>query len=400
MNRADCERLDARDPLRHLRQRFVVPEGLIYLDGNSLGMLPRNVAGRLAEVVEKQWGEDLIRSWNLHGWVDLPHRVGDRIARLIGAEPGSVLACDSTSVNLFKLASASVRMARSPVVLTDSGNFPSDRYVLSSVAEVRVVEPERVVASLSEEIGVVALTEVDYRTGRRHDMAAVTAAARAAGVLTIWDLAHSAGAFEVRLEDCGADLAVGCGYKYLNGGPGAPAFLYVAPRHMEAFENPIPGWFGHSDPFEFSSEFRPATGIGRARIGTPHVLSLAALDAALDLFDDVDLADVRVKSESLTGLMIDLVDVHVPEVEVLTPRDPDRRGSQVSLRHPDGYPIVQSLIADGVVGDFRAPDVLRFGMAPMYTSHVDVFDAVMALRATLADGRWRRPGFWTRRAVT
>ncbi|HEY5685882.1 MAG TPA: kynureninase [Acidimicrobiia bacterium] len=400
MNRADCERLDARDPLRHLRERFVVPEGLIYLDGNSLGMLPRNVAGRLAEVVEKQWGEDLIRSWNLHGWVDLPHRVGDRIARLIGAEPGSVLACDSTSVNLFKLASASVRMARSPVVLTDSGNFPSDRYVLSSVAEVRVVEPERVVESLSEEIGVVALTQVDYRTGRRHDMAAVTAAARAAGVLTIWDLAHSAGAFEVRLEDCGADLAVGCGYKYLNGGPGAPAFLYVAPRHMEAFENPIPGWFGHADPFEFSSEFRPATGIGRARIGTPHVLSLAALDAALDLFDDVDLAAIRVKSESLTGLMIDLVDVHVPEVEVLTPRDPDRRGSQVNLRHPDGYPIVQSLIADGVVGDFRAPDVLRFGMAPMYTSHVDVFDAVMALRSTLADGRWRRPGFSTRRAVT
>jgi kynureninase len=400
MDRAGCQRLDAQDPLRRHRDRFVVPEGLIYLDGNSLGMLPAHVPARIADVVTRQWGTDLIRSWNVHDWVGLPLRVGERIGRLVGAGPGTVVACDSTTVNLYKVVSAATRLARSPVVLTDTSNFPTDVYVMAGLTDLRIVEPDRVAESITHDIGVVALTQVDYRTGRRHDMAEITGAAHAAGALTVWDLAHSAGAFGVDLEGCEVDFAVGCGYKFLNGGPGAPAFLYVAARHLDAFHNPILGWFGHQAPFDFDLDFRPAAGIGRARVGTPHVLSLAALDAALDVFDDVDLAAVRAKSDSLTGLMIDLVDAHVPEVEVLTPRRPDRRGAQVSLRHPHGFPIVQSLIADGIVGDFRAPDVMRFGLAPLSVSHVDVFDAVMGLRATFDDGRWRDPRFSIRTAVT
>ncbi len=400
MDRTECEGLDGQDPLRHLRDRFVVPEGVIYLDGNSLGMLPVHVPARVADVVSRQWGEDLIRSWNVHDWMGLPVRVGERIGRLVGAEPGTLVACDSTTINLYKVISAATRLARSPVVLTDSANFPTDVYVMSGFTEVRVVEPDRVADSIAPEVGVVALTQVDYRTGRRHDMAELTQSAHEAGAMMVWDLAHSAGAFEIDLEGCGVDFAVGCGYKFLNGGPGAPAFLYVARRHLEAFVNPISGWFGHEAPFEFDLDFRPAKGIGRARVGTPHVLSLAALDAALDVFDDVDLGLVRAKSESLTRLMIDLVDVHLPEVEVLTPRRPERRGSQVSLRHPEGFSIVQSLIADGIIGDFRAPDVMRFGLAPLYVSHVDVFDAVMTMRDTFDDDRWRDPRFLLRQAVT
>jgi kynureninase len=392
---------DARDPLAAVRERFLLPDGVVYLDGNSLGALPDGVPERMRRVVEEEWGRDLIRSWNVHAWVDLPRTVGDRIARLIGAPAGSVVATDSTSVNLYK----AVRAARAlrpdrAVVLTDTGNFPTDRYVLEGIAEVRAVPPAEVASAIDETVAVVALTEVDYRTGRRHDMAGLTDSAHAAGALSVWDLAHSAGAFPVELEGCDVDLAVGCGYKYLNGGPGAPAFLYVAPRLHGAYRNPIQGWFGHADPFSFSSDFTPAHGIDRGRIGTPHVLSLVALDEALRLWDEIDLGDVRRTSEELTSLFIDLAGAACPSLELLTPRDPARRGSQVSFRHPGGHAIVQALVDRGVIGDFRAPDVLRFGLAPLYVRRVDVYDAVDVLGDVMASGAWRDPRYAVRNRVT
>lgn len=400
-DRDGLARRDAADPLAPVRERFLLPDGIIYLDGNSLGALPASVPGRMRRIVEDEWGRDLIRSWNVHGWVDLPRTVGDRIARLVGAAPGSVVAADSTSVNLFKaVAAARALRPDRPVVLTDTGNFPTDRYVLEGLADVRAVAPEEVEAAIDETVGVVALTEVDYRTGRRHDMVSITRVAHAAGALAVWDLAHSAGALPVELEACDVDFAVGCGYKYLNGGPGAPAFLYVAPRLLPVARNPIQGWFGHADPFAFSSDFEPARGIDRGRVGTPHVLSLAALDEALRVWDGVDIGDVRRTSVELTGLFIDLVGDACPSLETMTPRDPARRGSQVSLRHPDGYAIVQALAERGVIGDFRAPDVLRFGFAPLYVRRVDVHDAVEILREVMVSEAWRDPRHAVRNRVT
>jgi kynureninase len=407
IDRDRCGQMDANDPLAPVRDRFELPDGVIYLDGNSLGALPRSVPGRLAHTVTREWGQQLIGSWNSAGWASLPRTVGDRLAPLVGAEPGSVVVCESTSVNLYKLtmAAATMRPDRR-VVLTDAGNFPTDIYVMSGVAaqlglELEVVEPERVAEAIRPDIAVMALTQVDYRTGRRHDMAGLTRRAHEAGAISVWDLAHSAGAFPVDLAGCDVDLAVGCGYKYLNGGPGAPAFAYVAPRLQDEFANPIRGWFGHARPFDFDLDFDPVNGVDRVRVGTPHVLSMVALDEALGVFDGLDMAVVRSKSEALTGLFISLIDDRLPEVFGLaTPREPELRGSQVSLRHPDAYRVMQAVIDRGVIGDFRAPDIARFGFAPLYVRHVDVWDAVEVLVEVMRTESWRQPRYAIRNAVT
>lgn len=406
ITRSECESLDRADSLREMRDRFAVPEDIIYLDGNSLGALPTHVPGRVRAAVEDQWGVDLIRSWNKHDWVGLPYRVGDRIGRLIGAEPGSVVAADTTSINVHKAVDAARRLRPDRrVILTDDSNFPTDVYVMRGIAdaaglELKIALPEEILGAIDQTVAVVALTEVDYRTGRRHDMAAVTEATHGAGAVILWDLAHSVGAFPVALAEAGADFAVGCGYKYLNGGPGAPAFIYVAPGHQEMFRNPITGWFGHATPFEFSLEFVPAEGIARARVGTPHVLGLVALDAALDVFDDIDMSVVREKSLGLTDLFIHLLDGWVDEVSVVTPRSRERRGSQVSFRHAHAFPIIQALIARNVIGDFRTPDIARFGFAPLYVRYVDVWDAAVAVREVIGSGEWRDPKYEVLSTVT
>ena len=410
MTREDCEALDRADPLARKRDAFVIPEGLVYLDGNSLGMMPRHVPERLAEVAERQWGRDLVSSWNLHGWVDMPRRVGDRLSRLIGAPSGSVIAGDTISVNLFKLLGAAAKISPGRrVILSDSGNFPSDLYVAQGFRDLlddgyvlKVVAPEEVADAIDETVLVSLLTEVDYRTARRHDMAAVTAVAHAKGALTMWDLAHSAGAIPVDLAGAGADFAVGCSYKYLNGGPGAPAFLYVRPDLQNQVQPPLAGWFGHESPFAFDLTYRPAPGIIRNQCGTQPILALAALDAALDVWDDVDLETLRAKSVALCGTFIDLVEQRCGRfgVSLAGPREMARRGSHVSLHHPEGYAVMQALIASGVVGDFRAPDMMRFGFTPLYTRFTDVWDAVEALTRILDTRRWDQPQFRNRKAVT
>lgn len=397
-DRAACEALDRADPLRGLRDRFHLPDGVIYLDGNSLGAMPLHVPERLRTVLIEEWGRDLITSWNRHDWVGLPRRVGDKIARIIGVEPGSVVATDSTSVNLYKVVSAARGLTDRTAVLSDSGNFPTDLYVMASLGDLRIVEPAEIPAAITDEIGVVALTHVGYGSGRMHDLAAVTAAAHAAGAIMVWDLAHSAGAMDLDLGQ--AEFAVGCGYKYLNGGPGAPAFVYVRPDLLASFRNPITGWFGHASPFDFSLDFAPAAGITRAQVGTPHVLSMAALDAALDVFDGIDMAAVRAKSLALTELCMDLVASSGLDLPIVTPRDADARGSQVCFAHPEGYAIVQALIERGIIGDFRAPDIVRFGFAALYLRYVDVFDAVAALGEVVRAEAFRDPRHSVRRPVT
>ncbi len=407
-DRAACERLDADDPLRGCRDRFDLPPGVIYLDGNSLGALPRATPARLASVLRDEWGRDLITSWNRHGWIDLPTRVGDKIARLIGAGPGEVAVADSTSVNLFKLLGAALDLAPDrPVVLSDSGNFPTDLYVAQGVVAarpgrtLRVVDETAVIDAIDADTAVVMLTHVNYRSGRLHDMAAVTAAAQRAGALMLWDLSHSAGAMPIALGAVGADLAVGCGYKYLNGGPGAPAFLYIAQRHQARIRPALSGWMGHEAPFEFDLDYRPAAGIARNLCGTPPILSLAALEVGVDLMLEADLAQVRTKSMVLGELFAALVAARCPGVFGLaSPADPAARGSQICLRHPDGYAMVQALIARGVIGDFRAPGILRFGFAPLYLRHVDVWDAVDHLAEILRTRAWDTPAFRARAAVT
>jgi kynureninase len=400
--------LDENDPLAEKRDAFTIPEGLIYLDGNSLGVLPAHVPARMQEVVRNEWGESLIRGWNTHDWIDLPQRVGDRIGRLIGAEPGSVVAGDSTSVNVFKVLAAALALRpERKVILSDNGNFPTDLYVASGLKdlldkghELKVVAPEDVSGAISEDVAVMMLTEVDYKTGRRHDMAALTENVHSAGALTLWDLAHSAGAFPVHLAEAGADFAVGCGYKYLNGGPGAPAFLYVAPRHQEEITPPMTAWMGHEAPFAFDLDYRPAAGVDRMRVGTPPVLSLSALDAALDVFDDVDMRDLRAKSVSLCELFIRQVEARCPDLRLASPREAAHRGSQVSFRFDEGYALMQALIAHGVIGDFRAPDIVRFGFTPLYISHGDVMRAVGILEDIMKNRLWDRDDYKTRQKVT
>ena len=410
MNRTDCEALDRADPLKDKRAAFSIPEGLIYLDGNSLGVLPRNVPARVQAVAEKQWGETLVKSWNEHGWSHLPQKVGGRIARLIGAPPASVIAGDTISINLFKLLGAAAKLNPSRrVILSDSGNFPSDLYVAQGFRDLmddgyqlKVVAPEEVMDAIDETIAFTMITEVDYRTARMHDMKAVTAKAHKKGALTIWDLAHSAGATPVDLAGAHADFALGCTYKYLNGGPGAPAFLYVRPGLQYQVQPPLAGWWGHASPFTFDLDYRPAPGILRNQCGTQPILSMAALDAALDVWDDVDMQVVRWKSLALCSLFIDLVEKRLGAhgVTVAGPRDMAERGSHVSLHHEQGYAVMQALIAANVVGDFRAPDVMRFGFTPLYTSFADVWDAVDILARILETREWDQPQFRAKKAVT
>lgn len=409
-SRADAEALDRTDPLAHIRSRFIIPDGVVYLDGNSLGALPTGVSEHLSEVVVQQWGRDLITSWNEHGWMDMPARVGARIAPLIGALPREVVCADSTSVNVFKLLSAALRLRPDRhTILTDSGNFPTDIYIAGGLSEflcrraqLVIVEETALADAIDEDTAVVMATEVNYRTGRRHDMNAVTRAAQERGALVLWDLAHSAGALPVDLDGIGADFAVGCGYKFLNGGPGAPAFLYVAERHLDAFHSPLAGWLGHESPFAFDLEYRPARGIERTRVGTPPVLSMAALEAALSVFDDVEMSTVREKSLAMSELLIALIEkrCHGLDIELVTPRDPERRGSQVSVRHPEAYAVMQALIARGFIGDFRAPDIMRFGLAPLYLRFTDVWDTAETLREVLSSREFERPEYARRQRVT
>ncbi|MGE0744910.1 MAG: kynureninase [Rhodospirillales bacterium] len=409
LTRKACETRDAADPLAPCRDLFDVPQGVVYLDGNSLGALPRATAGRLDELVRREWGGDLIRSWNVHGWIDAPARVGDKIARLIGAAPGEVVAADSTSVNLFKLLAAALRLRPDrAAVLTEDGNFPTDVYVAQGLLDLvggrtlRRAAADGIAAALDRDVAVLMLTHVDYRSGRVHDMAALTAAAHAAGALVLWDLSHSTGAVPVDLNGAVADFAVGCGYKYLNGGPGAPAFLFVAGRHHDAARPPLSGWMGHADPFAFEDDYRPAAGIARHLCGTPSILGLAALEVGVDILNRVDMTAVRAKSMALTDLFVELVDQECAGLgfALASPRDAHARGSQVALRHAEAYPVMQALIRAGVIGDFRSPDILRFGFAPLYVRFADVWDAVATLRETMTTEAWDRPEFRVRSAVT
>ena len=403
--------LDARDPLAPLRGEFDLPEGIVYLDGNSLGPLAHRVRQRLQTVVDEEWGRSLIASWNRHGWIGLPRTVGEKIAPLLGAAPGQVMCTDSVSVNLFKLLSCALELRRGrTVVLTTEDNFPTDLYTAEGVAAllgparctVRRVSPADVESALDADVAVLLLTQVDYRTGRLHDVARLTERARAGGALALWDLSHSVGVVPLALDAWGVDLAVGCGYKFLNGGPGAPAFVYVAERWQHAARQPLTGWMGHRSAFDFAPAYAPAEGAERFLSGTPGVLGMAALDAALELFDGVSVEALRTKSLALTELFIGAVDGRegLAEVQVLTPRAPGERGSHVSLVHPEAWSVSQALIEAGVVVDFRAPDAVRFGFAPMYTRYADVAAAVAALEDVLGSRRYEEARFQERRRVT
>ena len=390
------------------RAQFDLPEGIIYLDGNSLGPLPKTAAARVAHCMTEEWGKLLITGWNKAGWMDQPSRVGNRIARLIGAEPGSVVLGDTLSIKVYQAVASALEMnPKRRVVLSDTGNFPSDLYMAEGLCRtlgpdysLKTVAPEDVADALDDTIAVLMLTEVDYRTGRKHDMAALTRAAQAKGILTVWDLAHSAGALPVHLADCGADFAVGCTYKYLNSGPGGPAFIYVAPRHADVVRPALSGWLGHEAPFAFDLDYRPGAGIERMRVGTPPVLQLAALEASLDIWDMADMADVRARSIELCDAFITGVEAACPDLTLASPRDGTMRGSQVSFRHAQGYAIMQALISRGVIGDFRAPDILRFGFTPLYTSFDDVAGAVAILADIMANSAWDKPEFMARARVT
>ncbi|TWB59505.1 kynureninase [Nitrospirillum viridazoti] len=409
LDRAACAALDRDDPLAEFRDAFEIADGVIYLDGNSLGALPKATRQRLADVVAREWGGELIRGWNTAGWITLPQRLGAGIASLIGAEADEVIAADSTSVNLFKLATAALALRPGRrVIVTEPGNFPTDLYILQGVrdllgdrVELRVVEPDRIEQALDADTALLLLTQVHYKTGRIHDMARLTAKAHAAGALALWDLSHSAGAIDVDLNAAGADLAVGCGYKYLNGGPGAPAFLYAARRHQAQLRSPLTGWMGHAAPFAFGDDYAPAPGIERMLCGTPPILGLAALEIGVSIMARADRRAVRAKSMALGDLFIRLVEESCPGQFILhSPRDAQARGSQVSFGHPKGYAIMQALIARGVIGDFRAPDVIRFGFAPLYVRYVDVYDAAAHLKDIMDSGAWQDTAYQTRGAVT
>ena len=407
LSRAGAEALDTDNPLRGHHDLFDLPEGLVYLDGNSLGALPRSVAAHLARVTDEQWGRGLISSWNDADWINLPARVGAKIAPLIGAPATDVHVGDSTTVLLFKTMVAAARMRPDRrVIVIEPTTFPTDGYVAAGVAdllglEVRWCDPADPAAALDHDVALLALTHVDFRSGALYDMAAITAATHDVGALVEWDLCHSAGAVPVDLVAVDADFAVGCTYKYLNGGPGSPAYAYVAARLHDDLAQPITGWMGHAHPFEMERDHEPADGIRRMASGTPPVLALSALDAALDVFGDVDMATLRQVSVSLTDYFIALVDQRLGDTfKVVTPRDSAVRGSQVSLAHPDAYGVVQALIARGVVGDFRTPDVARFGFAPLYVTHVDVWEAVDRLVAVMAADEHLDPSYAVRNVVT
>ncbi len=408
MTRDDALALDARDPLASVRDRFVLPDGLIYLDGNSLGALPKAVAPRLRQAVDREWAVGLIRSWNDAGWYRAPQRVGAKIAKLIGAAADEVIVTDSTSVDLFKVLTAALRMRPGCAkILAAEGDFPTDAYIANGVAAfagARFVRANAgdLAAAIDHDVAIVSLTHVNYKSGFVHDMRAITEAAHDKGALIVWDLSHSAGVMPLELDALEADFAVGCGYKYLNGGPGAPAYVFVAKRNQHEFEHPLTGWLGHADPFAFAPEFVPARGMDKLLTGTPPILSLLALDAALDAFDGVDMAKVRAKTESLTDLFVRLAEERVMRhgFTLASPREAKRRGAQVSLAHPQGYAIMQALIARGLIGDYREPDIVRFGLAPLYTRHVDVHDAIALIDDVMTSRAWDTPEFKSRKAVT
>ncbi|MFP4327327.1 MAG: kynureninase [Paracoccaceae bacterium] len=387
---------------------FHLPEGMIYLDGNSLGPLPVAATERMAGVMRDEWGEMLITGWNRAGWMERPQAVGDRIARLIGAEPGHVVMGDTLSIKVYQALAAALDLRPGrKVILSDSGNFPSDLYIAEGLIgmldrglELRVVAPEEIETHITEEVAVTLITEVDYRTGRMHDMKRLTRRAHEAGALTVWDLAHTAGATPVDLAGAGADFAVGCTYKYLNGGPGAPAFIYVAPRHADHARPALSGWLGHEAPFAFEPRYRPGRGIERMRVGTPPILALAALEAALDIWEMTTMEEVRAKSQELTGLFIEEVEAKAPMLQLATPRDPQARGSQVSFRFHEGYAAMQALIARGVIGDFRAPDIMRFGFTPLFIDADDVRRAAGIIGDVMQNELWDDDAYRQRGRVT
>jgi len=406
MDIEQARKLDAADPLAFARERFDLPDGVIYLDGNSLGAMPRGAPEKLL-ATQEQWRDDLIASWNRHDWIDWPVRIAAKLAPIVGARPSELLIADSTSVCLFKLLAAAARARPGRrTILSQQRNFPTDLYVAQGVAEMlglilKSVPADEVLGAIDRDTAVISLTHVDYRSALIHDMRAINDAARAAGALVVWDLSHSAGAIELDLNGTGCDLAVGCGYKYLNGGPGAPAFLYVAERLQEELRNPLQGWMGHAAPFAFVDDYQPARGILKFLTGTPSILSLAALEAGLDTFEGIAMRDLQSKSGKLSQLFIDEVEARCgDEVRLASPRDPAQRGSHVVFAHPEGYAVMQALIARGVIGDFRAPDLMRFGFAPLYNRFADMVRAAEILAEILASREWDQPRFKAKAKVT
>ena len=407
MTLKEAKQLDAADPLAFARERFRLPDGIIYLDGNSLGALPVATSERLAHVTAREWGVDLIASWNKHDWIGAPTRIAAKLAPIVGAKPNELLIADSTSVCLFKLLAAAVQARPDRrTILTRQRNFPTDLYVAQGLAEMldltlKAVPPEGLIDAIDDDTAAVTLTHVDYRSAAIHDMAAINAAAHAAGALTVWDLSHSAGAIALDLNGTGCDLAVGCGYKYLNGGPGAPAFLFVAERLQSELRPPLQGWMGHADPFAFDDDYRPAAGILRFLTGTPSILALAALECGLATFAGIAMADVETKARALSQLFIDEVESRCGgELRLASPRDATQRASHVSFSHQEGYAIMQALIARGVIGDFRAPDLLRFGFAPLYNRFEDMWRAADILGEIVVAREWDEPRFRERKPVT
>ncbi|MDO8862068.1 kynureninase [Haliea sp. E1-2-M8] len=411
MTLPDIEALDAADPLSDLRHRFSLPAGKIYLDGNSLGALPKAAMARVEEVVRKEWGHDLISSWNSNDWINLPVTVGEKIAGLVGAAPGQVISCDTVSINLFKLIVTALQLQEGRrVILTQEDNFPTDLYMTEGVGGLlgqqrcttRTVPADQLLAAMDTDVALLLLTQVNFRDGRLHDIAAITRAAHAKGILVLWDLAHSAGVVPLELDRWQVDMAVGCGYKFLNGGPGAPGFLYLAEKHQNQVNQPLSGWLGHAEPFAFEPGYRPARGVVRYLGGTPGILGLAALDASLDVFAGLDMNQIRAKSSAMTAVFIDGVRSNpiCADCQVLTPLAAERRGSQVSLAHPQAYGVAQALIEAGVVVDFRAPDIVRFGFSPLYNSYRDVAAALQQLLRILAEAEYLQARFATRARVT
>ncbi len=408
IDRAACAARDASDPLASVRERFVIPDGLVYLDGNSLGALPKQTAARMATVVEEEWGQGLVRSWLDAHWMEAPQRVGAKLATLIGAGADEVVVAESTSVCLFKVLCAALVMRHDrSVVLTEEENFHSDLYVAAAAARacgatLKMVSRDRLRDELDDTVAVLLLTHVDFRTGFMHDMGALSAAAHEAGALAVWDLCHSVAAVPLQINADGADMAVGCGYKYLNAGPGAPAFLHVRAGLQDSLHNPVPGWLGHAEPFALEPTYTPAAGLNSMITGSPHILQLTSLESAVDLWLEMDMAAVRAKSVALTDLFIELVEQRCAGMgfELASPRDAARRGSHVAFRHAEGYGIIRALSERSVVGDFRSPDICRFGFAPLYLRHVDVWDAVEQLVEVVSSGAHRDPRFAERASIT
>ncbi len=394
--------------LKQSRCLFQIPSNTVYLDGNSLGPMPIAASAAVDRVLRQEWGQHLITAWNRSGWFTQPDRVGNRIAKLIGAEAGSVTVGDTLSIKVFQAVAAALALTpHRKLIISDTGNFPTDLYMADALAnvlqqghQVKTVAPEQVADHLSEEVAVLLLTEVDYRSGRRHDMKQITAKAQKLGIVTVWDLAHSAGAIPVEASGCNVDFAVGCTYKYINGGPGAPAFIYVAPRHVASLRPVLAGWMGHNAPFAFSRNYEAAPGATRLRVGTPPVIAMAVLEAALDIWEQVDLADVWAASEQLSNLFIAEVEKRCPSLVLASPREARQRGSHVSFAFAEGYAVMQALIARGVIGDFRAPDILRFGICPLFNDESDILSAAQALDMVLKTGEWQLPQFKQRQAVT